>query len=546
MKFSGLSVLCALPTLISCNLAQSEVSSRCSSKSFEFPTLFGAEPLQITAREAYNYTKFSLAPGTDEFGPFTIDFCNVTVTYTHPGWNDSINVQVWLPLKSWTGRLQALGGGGYSASLGAVYLTQAVAKGYAAIGTDSGHQAGLETAQNPESWALTSPGNVNLYLFEDFASRTLHELAVIGKSITREFYGTEPSYSYFNGCSQGGRQALVAAQVYPSDFDGILASAPAINVETFIPAAVWAQQTMKNLDYWPSKCEVNAFTRAAVEACDMLDGVKDGIISNPKLCNFRASSVVGREYYCDGKEDPRRLSAEGAQVVEAAWQGPHDQARNVGWYGLNKDALLTDSYIKTICPSNRTCTADPADLLSSWIKYFLAKDPKFNLTAMSDEDFFSYLKQSKREYSSIAGTDDPDLSGFRQAGGKLIMWHGLADEKIPPNGTFKYYQRVREMDPTTGTFFRAFEAPGVGHCFGGKGAIPNRAFDQLIAWVENNTIPETLVAVNSKGHTRNLCPYPYQQVYIGGNSSDANSFECQGSTFSWSHDEVANQRSLQS
>lgn len=126
------------------------------------------------------------------------------------------------------------------------------------------------------------------------------------------------------------------------------------------------------------------------------------------------------------------------------------------------------------------------------------------------------------------------------------MWHGLADEKIPPNGTFAYYQRVREMDAATDTFFRAFEAPGVGHCFGGKGPIPNRAFDQLMAWVENNTVPETLVAIDGKGHTRSLCPYPSQQVYVGGNSTDAKSFECRGSTLSWSHDEVANQSPLQS
>lgn len=505
--------------------APAKVTSKCTPNSFTFPSLFSTELIEISADKVYNYTATSLEPGLITGGSYTINFCNVTVTYTHPGWNDTINVQVWLPLENWNSKLMALGGGGYSASMGSLYQTQAVSKGYVAIGSDAGHEAGYAASTSPRDWALTSPGNVNLYLLENYASRSLDDMTVIGKAVTKDYYNAAPKFSYFDGCSGGGRQGFMLAQKYPDAYDGILAVSPAINIENFIPAAYWASQVMNDLGVYPPPCEIKAFTQAAIDACDKLDGVEDGIISAPNRCHFQAHSVVGQNFSCDGAT--RHLTSAGATIVQAAWNGPLSPSGNYGWFGLNKDADLTASYITTQCTSNNTqCTAAPSDLLLSWIQYFLAKDPDFTAANMTDADFFAYLQQSEQEYNSMLGTSNPDLSRFRAAGGKIISWHGLADEVIPPNGTAAYYQQALRLDPNVDEFFRFFEAPGQGHCNGGAGPAPEKALEQLIAWVEEGVVPETLNATGTNGTTGILCPYPSRQTYVGGDPESAESYSC--------------------
>lgn len=500
-------------------------ASRCTSRVFDFPQLPGAIIIAIDAGKVDNFTAFSLSPGTSRSGTYRIGFCNVTVTYTHPGWGDNIHVQVWLPLQDWNGRLQAFGGGGYSAGFGSLYLTQAVAGGYVAIDTDAGHDSGMVNAMSPAKWALTSPGNLNLYLLEDFASRSLEDMAIIGKAITKAYYGVNPKFSYFSGCSGGGRQALIIAQRYPAAYDGILAAAPAINMQRFVPAAYWASQVMNTLNVYPPPCEIEAFTKAAVANCDTLDGVKDGIIGRPDLCNFKAHSIVGQRFSCNGSTT-KRFTEAGADIVHAAWTGPRDSSGRFGWFGLNKDALLTSTYVRTACSSNQTCTPNQTTLLTDWFRYFLAKDPKFEASAMTNEEFFSYLKLSETEYHSVLSSADPDLASFHAAGGKMIAWHGMSDETIPPAGSVSYYEQALQRNPNAGGFFRFFEAPGVGHCIGGPGHIPTEPFEQLVAWVENNIPPDELRAATSSGLTRSLCPYPSRQVYVGGDPKQNTSFAC--------------------
>ncbi|RYP47550.1 hypothetical protein DL768_006395 [Monosporascus sp. mg162] len=456
---------------------------------------------------------------------YTINFCNVTATYTHSGWNDTINVNAWLPLtSSWNGRLQALGGGGYSASFGPLYMIQAVANGYVALDTDAGHAKGQVQALSPKEWALTSPGNVNLYLVENWGHRSLHEMAVIGKTITKNYYKTAPEYSYFTGCSGGGRQALVIAERYAEDFDGLLAVAPAIDMENFIPAGFWATQVMNDLGVYPSPCELDAFSQAAIDACDALDGLKDGIISLPDRCHFDPHTVVGQNFDCNGTT--RQYTEAGATIVQAAWTGPRSTDGKVGWFGLNKDASLTSTYITTQCASNGTCSAQPGSLLSGWIQYLLAKDPNWDATNMTKAGLLEFLQQSERDYSTAMSATGPDLSKFRAAGGKMITWHGLADEAIPPNGTIAYYQQVLERDPHADEFFRFFEAPGVGHCYGGVGAAPEGAFSRLVSWVEDGVAPDRLAAVDSAGRKTSLCPFPLRQSYLGVNNTDGAASGC--------------------
>lgn len=490
-------------------------AAKCSLTAISSPQIFGIDILDVEAKEVHNYTTFSLRPGSSEVSYPIIDFCNVTVAYTHPGWHDIIHVSIWLPLQGWNERLQALGGGGYNAGFGGMYMAQAVAASYVAIETDAGRINDLALSQSPSTWALTSPGNLNLYLLEDFATRSLDEMSIIGKSITQSYYGSPARYSYFSGCSGGGRQGLELAQRYPEHYDGILAAAPAINIERFIPAAYWASQVMQNLNYYPPPCEVEAFTQRAIDACDALDGLKDGIISEPGLCGFDAHEVVGQTFSCSGVT--LNFTTDGATIVQAAWTGPRSSSGRSGWYGISKDAALTAAYVVTQCPSNSTsdCTAGPTSLLSDWFRYFVVKDPSWNISTMTDEQFFNFLEYSMDTYGHILGSSSSNLSLFDKAGGKMITWHGGADEIIPIKGTVAYYDEVLAKDARAADYYRFFEAPGVGHCIGGPGNIPNTAFDALVAWVERQVPPNYLKAVpqSKQGIPNNLYPYPLRQNY---------------------------------
>ncbi|KAI4793061.1 tannase and feruloyl esterase, partial [Aureobasidium sp. EXF-8846] len=249
-------------------------ASRCSVEALAKPDIFGANIIDISAHEVNKYS--NVDPTSRQSESNDLSFCNVTVTYTHPGQHDTIHVTIWLPLKDeWNGRFMAVGGGGWIT--GHPYLSPQIKSGYAAASTDGGHAVERSAA----SWALTSPGNVNWNLLQDFAYRALDDMALIGKAVTTSFYQDAPKYSYWNGCSTGGRQGLMLAQRSPGLFDGILAAAPAIDWPTFVVSAFWAQQRMNQIDAYPSTCELMAFRAAAIEACDSLDGLTDGIVGAP-------------------------------------------------------------------------------------------------------------------------------------------------------------------------------------------------------------------------------------------------------------------------
>jgi len=216
----------------------------------------------------------------------------------------------------------------------------AVNNGYAAASTDGGHPSETADLAAPANWALFSPGNLNLPLLQDFAAVALSDMTLLGQAITESYYGEKPAYSYWTGCSTGGRQGLMLAQRYPELYDGIVAVAPAINWDTFLVTEYWPQQVMNQLGVYPPPCEIKAFTNAAIAACDNLDGLEDGVISDANACTFDPYSVVGENFSCDDGEE-RKFTIEGAKVAEAAWSGPTDSSRKRQWYGLSKDAALS-------------------------------------------------------------------------------------------------------------------------------------------------------------------------------------------------------------
>ncbi|KAK2591166.1 hypothetical protein QQS21_011142 [Conoideocrella luteorostrata] len=529
--FSGL-VITLLVTLLSHVAAGAAAKKlKCLPSALSVPPPFGAKIQDITASSVYSYN-ISVAQngGNPPFDTnFTgLDFCNVTVTYIHPGQKNIIHVQVWLPLKGWNGRFQGSGGGGWAAGLGALSLAPGVALGYATAETDGGH---AEADLNPASWALDSPGNVDLNNLQNFASTAMGDLAIIGKAVTKSFYGSPAKYSYWNGCSTGGREGFMLAQRYPDAFDGILAFSPVINWPQVPTATYWSQHVMKSLNYYPLPCEMTAITAAAIKACDSLDGVEDGIISLPNLCGFDARSLVGKPFSCDdGTNQPLTLkfSSQAATIANAAWAGPHSQSGARLWYGIDREAQFM-GVANTSCSGKTadTCVGAPFQLGAQWIKFFLAKDPEFSFAKMSDAKYAALFHSSVQQYQSIIGTNDPDLSQFRSKGGKMIAVHGFADEVVPIGGTVDYYQQVLSMDSTATDYFRFFQAPGVAHCASYVGPYPRDALNSLVKWVERGQAPDTLTAVDPKGEiVRDLCPHPRVQRYIGGDPKKPGSFRC--------------------
>ncbi|KAK5134440.1 hypothetical protein LTR08_006487 [Meristemomyces frigidus] len=384
-------------------VASLATSLACCSANHTYPSVFGTEIISLTAVEVRNYSTAVETSGAVLAANLTgLNFCSINVTYTHPGWNDLITVTTWLPLTGWNGRFQGTGGGGWATGSDTQLVAPAVAAGYAAATTDGGHSNLLV---HPD-WALSSPGNVNYFLLQDFASVALSDMTVIGQALTESFYGRPAAHSYWNGCSTGGRQGLMLAQRYPELYDGILALAPAINWDSFIVAEYWAQHVMNRIAYYPPACELEAFTAAAIAACDDLDGVVDGIISDENACDMDPHSVIGQSFLCNGTV-PMQLTAAGAEIALAAWTGPVDASGKKQWYGLNRDANLTAGLVATTASLNGTLTSAPFPIPTDWIKFFIEKDPLFNIANISDAEYFRILHESRNQYAGIINTADP-------------------------------------------------------------------------------------------------------------------------------------------
>ncbi|KAI0803634.1 putative feruloyl esterase [Xylaria sp. FL0064] len=326
-------------------MALLSTNNGCVPATFNLSGIFGLEVRHLYATLVTNYSAsvpaiFRYTQPDVELSNAT--FCNITVSYTHPGQNDKVYTEAWLPTDNWNGRFQAVGGGGYAAGrfyISYVAMEGAIADGYATITTD----AGLGDSMDPSTWALLSPGNVDLYDLQNLGSVSLSDEAEIGRSLIKSFYGKGPEFSYWNGCSQGGRQGLMLAQRYPTLYDGIAAGAPAINWNKQLATAQWPQQFMNIIDSYPYGCELDAITAAAISVCDGLDGFVDGIIAEVDACltSFSPFQLVGAYINCTEADGMTPISSTAAKVVNATWGGPYTATGKPLWYGLNPGADIT-------------------------------------------------------------------------------------------------------------------------------------------------------------------------------------------------------------
>lgn len=439
-------------------------------------------------------------------------FCRVTATAT-PTPDSNIRIEIWIPpLDRWNRKLLGVGNGGFSGAIDYRQMKRAVARGYATVGTDTGHRGdqlgfGFDHPEKRIDWAY----------------RSVHVMTAAAKLIVRDNTGRFPAHAYFDGCSTGGQQALSEAQRYPDDYDGIVAGAPGYDRIALIVGFLWSWGATHDAAGQPllSATQLDALTATATKSCDPEDGLTDGIISNPLRCDFDPSALA-----CDRHPGSDCLTPVQVQAVRKVYSGAKDPRTGAqlfpGWTRGSESGWGT--YLLQ--------PPEPARL--DFFRFWAFDDPHWDWHTFDWDRDVAFIQ---RHLAFVAATS-PDLSRFEARGGRLIMYSGTADPVVPLADVIGYYDQVlRQMGGARATqsFFRYFEVPGMGHCGGGEAPTefdPLRALDQ---WIVRGTPPESIVATQTTGHdarrTRPLCPYPSAAHYNGtGGPNSADSFVCRQPT----------------
>jgi feruloyl esterase len=461
-------------------------------------------------------------------------FCRVVV-HAKPSADSDIVIEVWMPLSGWNGKLHGLGNGGFAGQVDYYELGASILKGYAAVATDTGHTG----SPIDSAWALGHPEKV-----ADFGHRGIHEMTRVAKLAVQQFYGAGAKRSYFIGCSDGGREALMEAQRYPEDYNGILAGAPANNWTDLLSMAVVDTQalTATPASFIPP-AKITTIAKALVAVCDAQDGVTDGILNDPRQCRFDPTAIQ-----CKGDADATDcLTAAQVTALKQIYAGLKDgQGRKIfpGYLpGAEEGGGGWVTWITGPAPVRSAMAAFGHGYFSDMVYDEVDWDYKsFTLE--------SGMRDAKAKTAAALDAVNPDLSAFRGHGGKLILYHGWNDPAIPALSTVDYYGEVVRRSGQVGAdgFVRLYMVPGMQHCVGGPGADmfgqgvgwtwKDPQHNVLVAledWVEQGTAPGTLVAVKTAGTgsyaavkmTRLLCPYPQTAKYKGtGDPNSAGSFVC--------------------
>jgi feruloyl esterase len=454
--------------------------------------------------------------GTDPMmGPFKVgqSFCRVSGTIA-----PAIQFEVWLPeAASWNGKLQGVGNGGVAGHIVPAGMAAALARGYATVSSDLGHEGGPIDFD----FAIGHPE-----LVADWGYRGTHLMTVVAKAVVEAYYGKPPRWSYFTGCSGGGRQGLMEAQRFPADYDGIVAGDPTADFTRLtLGGRLWeAIATLKDPSHYIPATKIPVIAKATVAACDALDGVKDGVIDDPRQCKFEPETIQ-----CKSGDGPDCLTEGQVKALKAIYAGsaygngkqifpgymPGGELGPMGW----------ERYVSGPAPKQA------AQFLYSdaFARGMVMEKPSYDsLTFDYDRD----MPEAIDKLSSMIDASNPDLSGFEARRGKLIQYHGWSDPGVSPLSSVNYYTAVGEHlrgDPSG--FYRLFMVPGMQHCTGGPGPDHFDALAALEQWVEHAKAPDRIVATHltdsKPDRTRPLCPYPQVAKWDGkGNTDQAESFGC--------------------
>ncbi len=422
----------------------------------------------------------------------------------------NIRFELLLP-DAWNGKFVMGGGGGFVGSVqnSAQYSVQL---GYATVGTDTGHewQPGYMAG-----WAMD-----NLEAKLNFGYLAVHRTAVVAKALIRSYYGSDATYCYFTGCSRGGGQAMMEAQRFPEDFNGVVAGAPAFDWPGLAANAVAIQKVLypdpNHLDQTAlDKEALKKLQQAILEQCDAQDGLKDGIVQDPPSAHFDLSKVSG-------------LTDEQRKAIEAVYAGAKNDKGPI-YPGYTPGAECDpDQWIAWIVGPAPGLDHAP-DLMFAFgtqiFKYLVFNNPDWNYSTYDLSNFAS----DTRLAASYLNATNVDLSGLQQRKGKLIIWHGWADTALPPQATVDYYRRLQARDPKASEYCRLFMVPGCLHCGGGPGASDVDWLSVIVDWVEHSKAPDRVAATKSKdgkvAMSRPLYSYPTTAAFKGsGDPASAESF----------------------
>jgi feruloyl esterase len=434
-------------------------------------------------------------------------FCRVAATLT-PSADSEIKMEVWLPEAGWNGKLQSVGNGAWAGTIGYNAMATALAAGYATASTDTGHTG------NNANFISGHPEKVI-----DFGYRAVHEMTVAAKAAITSYYGNAPRYSYWTGCSTGGRQALMEAQRYPDDYDGILAGAPAIYASRLQGMQVWASQVVhKDEASFIPAAKFPAIHNAVLQQCDARDGVKDGVLEDPTKCKFDLKVLA-----CKDGDTASCLTAPQLEAATRLYAGPKNSKTGQALFpGLQPGSELG---------WNTLAGAQPMSLANELYKYLVFEDANWDYKTINPDTDFA---RAEKALSKNMDAADPNLKPFVNSGGKLIVYHGWNDPGIPPMNTVEYYKKVTTAlggAAKTADSVRLFMIPGMNHCQGGDGTDRFDGIGALARWVETGKAPEQIIASHQTAgkvdRTRPLCPYPQAATYKGnGDTNDAASFVC--------------------
>lgn len=434
------------------------------------------------------------------------EFCRVAATIK-PVADSEIKMEIWLPAAGWNGKLEANGNGGWTGSITPNTLAAGVERGYAAAMTDTGHEGGSA------NFAYGHPEKLI-----DFGYRAVHEMTVKSKAIIAAFYGDGPKLSYWNGCSSGGRQGLKEAQKYPEDFNAIVAGSPAINLTGRAVQSVWiGQATHREEGAAIPAAKFAMIHAAALDACDAMDGAKDGIIEDPTRCKFDPKTIE-----CKGEEGPSCLTTPQVETVRRIYSDVinprtkreifpgHERGSELGW--------------------NTMAGPQPFGVGVDLFRYIAFNDPNW------DYKTFNFDSDVAKAQEADAANDalDPDLKPFLSRGGKIIQYHGWSDPQISPRSSVEYYNSVVEKLGGVSKIddsYRLFMIPGMAHCGGGEATSNFDMMTALEQWVEARKAPDAIPASRIRDgkidRTRPLCAYPQVAKYKGsGSIDDAANFSC--------------------
>jgi feruloyl esterase len=436
-------------------------------------------------------------------------FCRVGATLT-PSSDSDIKIEVWLPAADWNGKFQAVGNGGWAGAISYGALASALQEGYATASTDTGHTGGN---------AAFAIGHREKIV--DFAYRAVHEMAVKSKAIIAAFYDRAPRFSYWTGCSTGGRQGLMEAQRYPEDFDGIISGAPANN-QTQLCA--WRLAVESKILQQPAsvvpRAKLALVNKAVLAACDALDGVTDGLLTDPQQCQFDSATLL-----CRGGDGDNCLTAPQVAAVRMGYAPLIRKTGELIYPGLVPGgetgwAMLTGA------------NPEPGGIDVGMFRYVAHEDPAWDWRTFDVERDTALIDKK----AGFIDATNPDLAAFRARGGKLLIYHGWNDGgsggAISPQNSVNYYRRVlAKMGPDQQDWLRLFMVPGMAHCGGGPGPNQVNWMAALERWRESGIAPDRLIATrvndNRVTMTRPICAYPRIAQYSGvGSTNDAANFAC--------------------